>query len=89
LISPLSLAVWYIDDCGRRSDCRSGYLNTNAYSVEDVEILKSCLSMNFRIESKTHFAAGMPRIYIPASQFEVFCDVVRPHVISEMEYKLL
>ncbi|MCA1607604.1 MAG: hypothetical protein LC775_19540 [Acidobacteria bacterium] len=40
LTSPLSIAVWYMDDGGRRSDCRSGYLNTNAYSTTDVEILK-------------------------------------------------
>ncbi|MCA1708564.1 MAG: hypothetical protein LC808_36920, partial [Actinobacteria bacterium] len=32
--SSLSLAVWYMDDGGRRGDCRSGYLNTNAYSID-------------------------------------------------------
>lgn len=89
LVSPLSLAVWYMDDGGRRGDCRSGYLNTNAYSSEDVEVLKLCLRRNFDIESVTHYAAGKPRIYIPASQFAHFCDVVRPHIIREMEYKLL
>jgi hypothetical protein len=89
LNSSLSLAVWYMDDGGRRGDCASGYLNTNAYSVKDVEILKLCLRANFGIESKTHFAAGKPRIYIPVSHFGTFCDLIRPHVISEMEYKLL
>ena len=89
LNSPLSLAVWYMDDGGRRSDCRSGYLNTNAYEVGDVEILKQCLKVNFDIESTTHFAAGQPRIYIPSSQFVSFCDVIGPFVIGEMQYKLL
>lgn len=89
LNSPLSLAVWYMDDGGRRSDCRSGYLNTNAYEVRDVEILKQCLKVNFDVESTTHFAAGQPRIYIPSSQFAMFCDVIRPFVIREMKYKLL
>jgi hypothetical protein len=89
LISPLSLAVWYMDDGGRRSDCRSGYLNTNAYSKTDVETLKGCLAANFGIMSRTHFAAGKPRIYIPVSHFNKFCDLIRPHVISEMGYKLL
>jgi hypothetical protein len=89
LISPLSLAVWYMDDGGRRSDCRSGYLNTNAYTPDDVEILKSCLDVRFGISTRTHFAAGKPRIYIPSGQFAGFCELVRPHVIPEMAYKLL
>jgi LAGLIDADG DNA endonuclease family len=89
LLSPLALGVWYMDDGGRRGDCRSGYLNTNAYSVEDVELLKRSLQLNFGLATTTHFAAGKPRIYIPSSQFASFCEIVRPYVISEMRYKLL
>jgi LAGLIDADG DNA endonuclease family protein len=89
LTTPLSLAVWYMDDGGRRGDCRSGYLNTNAYSVEDVEVLKECLFDRFGIRTATHFAAGKPRIYIPSSQFRTFCELVGPEVIEEMRYKLL
>jgi hypothetical protein len=89
LTSPLSLAVWYMDDGGKRGDCRSGYLNTNAYSVEDVALLQACLARSFGIKTRTHFAAGKPRIYVPAAQFERFCEVVRPDVIPAMTYKLL
>ena len=87
--SPLVLAVWYMDDGGRRSDCRSGYLNTNAYTRDDVQVLRDALQSIFGISTRTHFAAGKPRIYIPASQFAAFCDVIRPHIIDEMTYKLL
>jgi hypothetical protein len=89
LRSPISLAVWYMDDGGRRGDCRSGYLNTNAYRVHEVESLKSCLLHNFGMKTSTHFAAGKPRIYIPSREFERFCDLVAPFVIPEMSYKLL
>jgi hypothetical protein len=89
LTSPLSLAVWYMDDGGRRSDCNSGYLNTNAYSVEEVDTLRLALETSFGISTSVHFAAGKPRIYIPQRSFKAFCDVVRPHVIEEMRYKLL
>ena len=89
LTSPLSLAVWYMDDGGRRSDCRSGYLNTNAYTVEEVNTLQTALKETFDISTSVHFAAGKPRIYIPQRSFKAFCDVVRPHVIDEMRYKLL
>jgi hypothetical protein len=88
-ISALSVAVWYMDDGGRRGDCRSGYLNSQAFSPEDVSILRDCLWMSFGLASSTHFAAGKPRSYIAAAQFERFCDLVRPHVIPDMQYKLL
>jgi LAGLIDADG DNA endonuclease family len=89
LRSPLSLAVWYMDDGGKRNDCRSGYLNTNAYSLRDVESLKECLRRNFGIATRTHFAAGKPRIYVPVNQFGEFCELIRAHIIPEMSYKLL
>jgi hypothetical protein len=89
LTTSLSLAVWYMDDGSRRLDCRSGYLNTNAFSLMDVGRLQDCLRETFGISTAVHFAAGKPRIYIPKLQFSRFCDLVRPHVISEMSYKLL
>jgi hypothetical protein len=89
LNSALSIAVWYMDDGGRRGDCRSGYLNTQAFTPEEVSALRACLRDNFDIETTTHFAAGRPRIYIASAQFEQFCELVRPHIIPQMQYKLL
>jgi LAGLIDADG DNA endonuclease family len=89
LVTPLSIAVWYMDDGSRRGDCRSGYLNTNAYSVGDVELLRRTLLQNFDIATSLHFAAGRPRIYIPAASFGQFCGLIRSHVIDQMSYKLL
>lgn len=89
LKSPLSVAVWYMDDGGRRQDCRGGYLNTNAYSVDDVELLRDCLRSNMGIVTGLHFAAGRPRIYVPSRSFGPFCDLIGPWVIDEMRYKLL
>lgn len=78
-----------MDDGGRRRDCRSGYLNTNAYLVEDVDRLRQCLENNFGIVISVHYAAAKLRIYIAKAQFEQFCSLIRPHVIPEMQYKLL
>jgi hypothetical protein len=89
LTTPLSLAVWYMDDGGRRSDCRSGYLNTNAYDLTDVSLLQNCLKEGFGVSTTVHFAAGKPRIYIPKGQFSDFCALIRPFMIREMSYKLL
>jgi len=89
LNSALSVAVWYMDDGGRRGDCRSGYFNTQGFTVEEVELLRGCLRWNFQLETRTHFAAGRPRIYVAKVQFPGLCDLIRPHVIPEMQYKLL
>jgi hypothetical protein len=89
LSSALSVAVWYMDDGGRRSDCRSGYFNTQGYTAEEVDLLRSCLLENFKLPTTLHFAAKRPRIYIASSHFETFCDWIRPHVIPDMRYKLL
>ncbi len=89
LISELGVAVWYMDDGGRRSDCRSGYFNTQAYQVDEIDSLRNCLLRNFSLPTRMHFAAGRPRIYIASADFDRFCDRIRPHVIQEMRYKLL
>src|SRR5207302_5103532 len=81
LNSALSVAVWYMDDGGRRGDCRSGYLNTQAYRAEEVDLLRDCLLRSFALRTRTHFAAGRPRIYIASADFQQFCDLIRPHVI--------
>jgi hypothetical protein len=89
LSSALSVAVWYMDDGGRRSDCRSGYFNTQAYQVGEIDSLRDCLLKNFNLSTRMHFAAGRPRIYIAQAHFQKLCDLVRVHVIQDMQYKLL
>jgi len=89
LRSALSIAVWYMDDGGRRSDCRSGYFNTQGYTAEEVNLLRSCLLENFKLPTTLHFAAQRPRIYIASAHFEKFCDWIRSDVIPAMRYKLL
>jgi len=89
LNSALSIAVWYMDDGSRRGDCRSGYFNTQAFQPEEIDLLRGCLVRNFNLATRTHFAAGRPRIYIAQAHFQQLCDLIRPHVIPEMQYKLL
>jgi hypothetical protein len=89
LSSALGVAVWYMDDGGRRGDCRSGYFNTQGYQVGEIDFLRWCLLRNLDLPTSTHFAAGRPRIYIAKAHFQRLCDLVRPHVILDMRYKLL
>lgn len=57
LKSPLTLAVWYMDDGHRRTDCRALRINTQSYDPEGVRRLVSALQRNFGVESKPHRVA--------------------------------
>lgn len=89
LRSALSIAVWFMDDGARRGDCRSGYFNTQGFTADEVELLRGSLLVNFQLATTTHYAAGRPRIYIAKDHFPRFCELIRPHVIPDMQYKLL
>lgn len=87
-ITPLSLAVWYMDDGFRRTDCRGLYLCTSGYSMEEQYLLQECLSRKFDIQTSLHFAAKNVRIYISSSQVNKFCNIVRSFILPSFKYKL-
>lgn len=89
LLSPLALAVWYMDDGYRRKDCKSLHLNTQGYTEEEQTILQKCLLKNFEIFTKIHWAGKHAKLYIPSNQSERFCNIIKPFMIPSMERKLL
>ena len=89
LRSPLSLAVWYMDDGKKRPDCRGAYLDTICFSVEEQERLIKCLENNFRIKNaRLHWNGDGYHIYIPFSSTPMLISLIRKYVIPSMEYKL-
>lgn len=90
LRSPLSLAVWYMDDGYKRNDCNALRINTDSFSFKEQELLVRCLKQNFMIDSKLHRKGKFWNIYIPSSNSEAekFCRIVKPYIIPEMEYKI-
>ena len=88
LKSPLSLAVWFMDDGGRRNDSYGHFLNTLAFTDEEHKLLLKCLRKNFSLECRLHWVQDGYRIYIPRKETERFCSIVHPHVIPSMQYKL-
>ena len=89
LKSPLTLAVWFMDDGYNRNDCRGMYFNTQAYTLEEQGLLQSCLKNKFNINSKVHWARGKPKIYIPSKEGNKLCKLINPYVIPNMRHKLL
>ena len=90
LNSPLTLAVWYLDDGGKKTDCRAYRLHTNCYSLLEVEGLRRGLKERFGIDAAAHKQGKGFLLYIGArnGQAERFCEIVRPVVSSEISSML-
>lgn len=81
LNNELSLAVWYMDDGFRRTDCKAVYLCTSGYSIKEQNFLQIILKERYGLETKIYFARKNARIYFPASSAKRFCDLIRPYVL--------
>lgn len=88
LTSPLSLAVWFMDDGGRRNDSYGLFLNTLSFTLPEHELLRECLRKNFSLETRVHWIQDGYRLYIPSKCAKHFCELVYPHMIPSMYYKL-
>jgi len=88
LTSPLSLAVWFMDDGGRRNDSYGLFLNTLSFKLNEQELLQQCLKNNFSLETRIHWIQDGYRLYIPSKCAKHFCELVYPHLLLSMHYKL-
>lgn len=88
LISPLSLAVWYMDDGYKRNDCNSLRLSTELFASEEQILLAKCLKKNFEIEVAIHKKGKCYCLYIPTRSSKRFCDLVRPYFVDSLLYKV-
>ena len=95
LKSPLSLAIWYMDDGSldyRPKDHYAFYLASNCFTVKDSEKLQRVLLENFKIKSAIYnnLCRGKryPRIYIGSEDRDTFCRTVRPYILDCFSYKL-
>ncbi|PJE74150.1 MAG: hypothetical protein COV01_02565 [Candidatus Taylorbacteria bacterium CG10_big_fil_rev_8_21_14_0_10_41_48] len=86
--STLGLAVWFMDD-GTKGP-RYGYtLNSQNFSQTDNEILVKLLQSSFGIKQVSlHRDKKYQRIYIGGRSRLKFENLIRPHIIPTMLYKL-
>ena len=90
LTSPLSLAVWFMDDGYKRNDCNALRINTDCFTINGQKLLQKCLKENFDIETKLHKKGKFWNIYIPNPQAKKFCNVIKSHIndVAGMGYKI-
>lgn len=95
LLSPLSLAVWFMDDGTldyRPNDHCSFSIATHSFSLGDVKCLTDTLKKNFSLDVKVYnnFIRGKryPRIYIGKEGRERFIELISPFILPCFYYKL-
>lgn len=88
LRSPLSLAVWYMDDGYKRNDCNALRINTDYFLYREQKLLQKCLKINFGIDVRIHRKGKFWNIYIPNSEAKNFCKIVKPYILPGMQYKI-
>lgn len=94
-IDALALSVWYMDDgcLSYVNKSRSQYVfATNGFSQDDVYKLKRIVYKNFGVETEVKPVSRPSGIQfllcVSDISFDLFTQVVKPHVIPSMTYKL-
>jgi hypothetical protein len=85
-LTPLSLAVWFQDD---GSKTPYGYtLNTQGFHLFEQKRLQKALGSVFGLQSTIQKDKTYYRLYIGAASRDRFTQVVTPHMVKSMMYKL-
>lgn len=88
LTDPLSLAIWFMDDGYKRSDCNAFRLNTDSFILEEQKKLQNLLLKNFGLETAVHKKGKYWNVYIPGRESKKFVNIVRPYIIPSLSYKI-
>jgi hypothetical protein len=85
-LTAFGLAIWFMDDGAvDRNQLR---LNTQSFSREENVILAEFLHAKFGIAARLNRDKDRHRLRIGAEGVRRFVDLVAPHVIPSMQYKL-
>lgn len=88
---PLAVAVRFMDDGNafNSENATHGYhLNTQSFSKEDNERIKSVFKRIYDIDCSVQKNNGKYRIFVRVASMEKFAGMIYPHIIPSMMYKL-
>ena len=95
-LTPLSLAVWWMDDGSLIANSRKGVFCTDGFSCEEVEIIRKYLKKVWNIETKIGRTEGISgrkyyRLYIRSTEeLKKFLRIILPYIpVKEMLPKTL
>lgn len=91
LITPLSLAVWYMDD-GCKKNNYTLVISTDSFSKNSVcklrKLLKNKWNVKTRIKIKKYGKKKYERLTIGSYDLVTFINLIRPYIIPSMLYKI-
>lgn len=89
LLTPLSLAIWFMDDGSWKSNKHRTYIiHTLGYDRQELNLMKRILEEKFGITTGIHRQYNGLRLYIMSSSASQFRNIIEPYVIPSMRYKL-
>lgn len=95
LISPLTVAVWYMDDGSldfRPKDHYAFVLNTDSFLLRKAKILSKVIQRNFGIKTSVHNSLcrgkRYPKIYIGAEGRDKFLFLIKPYILICFSHKI-
>lgn len=93
LLTPLALAVWFMDDGSKKSNRHYGFIfHTLDFPKSQLKLLQKALKENYGIESRIHcqrkYTKVRYRLYIPGREREKFLKVIKPYLLPLFWYKV-
>lgn len=93
-LTPLTVAVWFLDDGCNDKQCKTAYFYTQSFAFEEAEHLANLMSeFNIRpkLISRTSKKTGVkqPVLRIPTSDYQTLIDLVQPYIECDcLRYKI-
>jgi recombination protein RecA len=88
-LTPLTLAVWYMDDGSIKSkQHQTVFLNMQGFAESDIKRLQTALENKYGIKTMIRRQKDGLQIYFLSETVEIFLKLIEPFVIPSMRYKL-
>jgi len=88
-LTPLSMAVWFMDDGQIKSKKhRALLINTQCFSKKELFQLQKALKEKFNVITTLKKEPTGWRLYFVSETVDIFIKLIYPHIISSMRYKL-
>ena len=89
MLSPLALAVWYMDDGSIKSNAhRTILFNTHSFDKKNIKLLQDALMENFNIKTTVRKQKEGLQIYVLSESVDNLKNTIKKYIIPSMKYKL-
>ena len=90
LLTPLSLAIWFMDDGSLKSNKHRTYIiHTLGYKRDELEKVQKVLFKKFDLQTSLHRQKEKYwRLYVQSPSADKFKRLVEPYILPSMRYKL-